>query len=264
MAGRAWTVDGVADQLAELGVEPGGVLLVHTAFRAARPIEGGPAGLIEALRRALGSQGTLVLPSWTDDDDTPFDPLRTPAARALGIVPDTFWRMPGVLRGQHPFALAAAGPLAAEVVAGPPPIPPQAPDSAVGRVHRYDGQVLLIGIGHECDTTLHLAEVMAGVPYGVPKHVTVLRDGRPERVDYLENDHCCERFALAEGWLRERGLQRDGPVGHARARLARARDIVQVALERLSADPLVFLHPPGDGCAECDLARASVGIGPGS
>src|SRR5688572_10855896 len=40
-------------------------LLVHTSFRAVRPIEGGPLGLIEALRAALGSDGTLVLPSWT-------------------------------------------------------------------------------------------------------------------------------------------------------------------------------------------------------
>ncbi len=31
-----------------------------------------------------------------------------------------------------------------------------------------------------------------------------------------------------------------------------------MALEQLAADPLVFLCPPGAGCGECDLARASV------
>jgi aminoglycoside N3'-acetyltransferase len=77
-------------------------------------------------------------------------------------------------------------------------------------------------------------------------------------VEYGENDHCCERFALADGWLRERGLQREGPVGHAHARLARSRDVVDAALERLARDPLVFLHPAGAGCGECDEARASV------
>jgi aminoglycoside N3'-acetyltransferase len=44
----------IAAQLDALGVERGGVLLVHTAFRAVRPVEGGPEGLLDALRDALG------------------------------------------------------------------------------------------------------------------------------------------------------------------------------------------------------------------
>jgi aminoglycoside N3'-acetyltransferase len=236
----------------------GGVLLVHTSFRATRPVEGGPAGLIAALRDAVGPSGTLVMPSWPGDADAPFDPRTTPAADDLGVVADTFWRLPGVLRSDHPAAFAAQGPRAGAITADPLPLPPHLPASPVGRVHDLDGQVLLLGVGHDADTTLHLAELVAGVPYGVPHHCTVLRDGQPVRIDYLENDHCCMRFALADDWLRARGLQREGTVGHAQARLVRSRDVVAVALEQLARDPLVFLHPPGEGCEECDLARASV------
>jgi aminoglycoside N3'-acetyltransferase len=222
-------------------------------------VEGGPAGLVAALRDALGPDGTLVMPSWGDDDDRPFDPASTPAAPDLGVVADTFWRMPGVARSRHVFAFAAAGPAAAAVTADPLPLPPHRPESPVGRVHELDGQVLLLGVGHDADTTLHLAELTAGVPYRLRKHVTVPGDdGRPVRVEYGENDHCCERFALADGWLRPRGLQREGPVGRAPARLARARDVVAVAVEALARDPLVFLHPAGAGCAACDEARRSV------
>lgn len=248
----------VAAQLRALGVEEGGVLLVHTSFRAVRPVEGGPLGLVGALRDALGPGGTLAMPSWTGDGDAPFDPRTTPAAADLGAVAETFRRLPGVRRSDHPFAFAAAGPRAERVVSGPLPLPPHGPESPVGRVHELGGQVLLLGVGHDADTTLHLAELLAGVPYRVPKHCTVLRDGRPARIEYGENDHCCERFALADGWLRARGLQREGPVGHARARLVRARDVVEAAREQLARDPLVFLHPAGAGCAECDGARASV------
>ena len=251
------SISELAEQLRSLGVDAGGVLLVHTSFRAVRPVEGGPAGLIAALREALGADGTLVMPSWTGTDEEPFDARNTPASPDLGVVADTFWRMPGVMRSAHEFAFAAAGPRAEEIVAGPLPLPPHIPASPVGRVHDLDGQVLLLGVGHDADTTLHLAELMAGVPYRVLKHVTTLKDGRPARVDYGENDHCCERFALADVWLRERGLQREGTVGHARARLARSRDIVSVAREHLAADPLVFLHDPSDDCEECDTARAS-------
>jgi aminoglycoside 3-N-acetyltransferase-4 len=198
------------------------------------------------------------MPSWTGDDDEPFDPITTSPSPDLGVVADAFWRRPGVARSTHPFALAAAGPLAERIISGPLPLPPHIPESPVGRVHDLDGQVLLLGVGHDADTTLHLAELLAGVPYEVPRHCTVLQDGRPVRIDYGENDHCCARFAFADQWLREWGLQSEGRVGHAHARLARARDIVEIALEHLVADPLLFLHPEGAGCAECDEARSTV------
>ena len=253
------TIAQLIDQLRALGVEEGDVLLVHTSFRAVRPAEGGPRGLIDALRRALGPNGTLVLPSWTGDDDSPFDPATTATSPDLGILPATFWQLPGVRRSAHAFAFAAAGPHAERILGDPLPIPPHRLESPIGRVYELDGKVLLLGVNHTEDTTLHLAEAMAGVPYSVPKHITVLENGRPVRIDYGENDHCCQRFALADEWLRSRGLQREGLVGHAHARLARSRDIVSVAGEYLRRDPLIFLHPPGE-CAECDLARVPVAV----
>jgi hypothetical protein len=33
---------------------------------------------------------------------------------------------------------------------------------------------------------------------------------------------------------------------------------VDVAVERLARDPLLFLHAPAAGCGECDAARQSV------
>lgn len=255
---REWTRAEMAEQLNALGVASGAVLLVHCSFRHVRPIEGGPQGLIDALRGAIGATGTLVMPSWAEDDDAPFDPATTPASPDLGIVADTFWRQPGVVRSEHPFAFAAAGPQAHRITADPLPLPPHIAASPVGRVHELDGQVLLLGVGHDANTTIHLAELMAGVPYGVPHHCTVLQNGSSARIDYLENDHCCERFALADDWLKEKGLQREGPVGNANARVIRARDIVNVVLQQLARDPLVFLHPPEAGCEECDAARRSI------
>ena len=72
------SVGTLVGQLENLGVEEGGVLLVHTSFRAIRPVEGGPGGLIEALFERLGPQGTLVMPSWPEDANEPYDPARSP------------------------------------------------------------------------------------------------------------------------------------------------------------------------------------------
>nr|WP_304528365.1 AAC(3) family N-acetyltransferase [Pigmentiphaga sp. NML080357] len=90
-----------------------------------------------------------------------------------------------------------------------------------------------------------------------PRYCTVIEHGSPVRVDYRENDHCCERFSLADAWLGAKGLQRKGRVGHAMARLVRSRDIVATALGHLARDPLIFLHPPEARCEECDEARRS-------
>lgn len=254
-----WPKTEIVKQLRDIGVTPGGVLLLHASFRSVRPVEGGPRGLIEALQSALGPQGTLVMPSWSGLDDEPFDREKTPVTPDLGIVADIFWRLPGAMRSNHPFAFAAIGPHARHITADPLPLPPHIPASPVGRVHELGGQVLLLGVGHDADTTLHLAELMAEVPYGSARHCTILSDGRPVRVEYRENDHCCERFSLADDWLRAGGLQREGPIGNATARLIGSRAIVAKALGRLARDPLIFLHPLGAGCDECDEARGSVG-----
>jgi aminoglycoside N3'-acetyltransferase len=248
----------IVAQLRSLGVAAGGVLLVHSSFRAVRPVEDGPRGLILALLDALGPRGTLVMPSWTGDDDVVFDSRSTAASPDLGIVAETFRQLPGVVRSTHPFAFAAAGPLASEITGDPLPLPPHRRESPVGRVFDHDGQVLLLGTGHNANTTLHLAELMAEVPYRLHKHCTVTVHGRPVRVEYGENDHCCERFGFAEAWLRSRGLQAEGTIGAAHARLARSRDIVSVALDNLAQDRLIFLHAPEAGCAECDAARGSI------
>jgi len=251
-------VDDVAWQLETLGVRRGGILLVHMSYRAVRPVHGGPAGVIDALRLALGPSGTLVMPSWTADDDSPFDPERTPASTDLGVTAEVFRQQPGVRRSNHPFAFAALGPEAAAITADPLPIPPHRLESPIGRIWERNGQILLLGVGHDSNTTIHLAEALAHVPYAVPKHITVLRDGVPVRIDYGENDHCCRRFALADEWLRTRGLQRDGRVGNAEARLVGSQDVVAVVQKHLARDPLLFLHD--DSCEECREARRSVGM----
>ena len=248
----------LVEQLRALGVRQGGVLVVHTSYRAVRPVDGGPTGMIEALHAAVGSEGTVVMPSWGEDDDIPFEPANTPVSPSLGVTAEIFWRLPEVRRSAHPFAFAALGPQAEAVTADPLPLPPHRLESPIGRVHELDGQILLLGVGHDANTTIHLAEVLAQVPYGVPKYCTVVEDGRAVRTDYVENDHCCQRFALADEWLRVRDLQREGIVGHAPARLVRSRDVVTVVREQLLRDPLIFLHALEGGCAECDEARRSV------
>lgn len=249
--------DEVRDELRSLGVEPGGILLVHTSFREVRPVDGGPPGLIRALRAAIGPRGTLVMPTMTAGD-APFDPNSTPTVD-MGVTAETFWRTPGVVRSTHPGAsFAAVGP-DAEYICRPQPLaPPHGPDSPVGRVHELDGRVLLLGVDHSESTTLHLAEAIAEVPYFM-EHPCIVGSGLDAREEWIpEPDHCCEGFKALNAWLHEAKLQREGTVGYAKAKLSRARHLVEAALARLRQDPLCFLCAPARACRECNAARASV------
>ena len=246
----------IADDLVALGVSGDGVLVVHTAFSSFGRRAGAPTDLIAALRMAAGTRGTLVMPSMSDDDDNPFDPRSTPCA-GMGIVADTFWRMPGVSRSDSPHAFAALGPHAAEITAPHPIDVPHGLDSPVGRAYELDAEVLLLGVGHDANTTVHLAENVAGVRYKLPKYATVMRNGQLVRHHYREVDHCCANFALLDSWLEARGHQQRGFIAGAPARLASARDVVTAALDQLRENELIFLHPPGV-CTECDEARASM------
>ena len=204
----------------------------------------------------MGLEFDGVMPSMTSDDDHPFDPERIPCPD-MGIVADTFWRIPDVLRSDSPHAFAAVGPRAAWITAPHPIDPPHGPDSPVGRVYELNGQVLLLGVGHDANTTVHLAENLAGVRYRREKHVTILKDGKPTRLEYREIDHCCENFAFVDEWLDEKDFQRRGEVGRGEARLAQSRDIVAVVSEHLKANETVFLHPRGVD-VECDDAWESL------
>ena len=196
------------------------------------------------------------MPSMSDDDDYPFDAAST-ACRGMGIVADTFWRLPGVRRSNSPHAFAAAGPAAADITAEHPLDLPHGMDSPVGRVHAADGSILLLGVGHDANTTIHLAESLAPVRYRRSKYLTVWRDGQPGRFDYDEIDHCCENFNLMDRVARCRAAAaawhrrpcRSPPDSIARYRGNGSRPASRTR-DRVS-------HPPGVD-HECDEARASL------
>jgi aminoglycoside 3-N-acetyltransferase len=246
----------VAD-LEQLGVRAGSVLCVHTSLRAVGRVADGPSGVIRALRARLGATGTLVMPSMTGGA-TPYDPRATPT-RDMGIVAETFWRLPGVLRSTHPSsAFAAAGPLAIQITQSHPLEHPQGLDSPIGKVYQHHGWVLLLGVEQDSNTMLHLAEALSNVPYRRIARVRVREAGVERWVEFAEIDHCCQNFGKIAEPLRTRRQLRSGKVGRAQAHLMRARDVVQVACDLLAADPFAFLCPPGQ-CQlgeECDEARA--------
>jgi aminoglycoside 3-N-acetyltransferase len=61
--------------------------------------------------------------------------------------------------------------------------------------------VLLPWGWHDDNTTIHLAEALAGVRYRRRKSVLFRQNGQALRCAYAEIDPCCQNFHLVDGWL---------------------------------------------------------------
>jgi len=121
-ASKGWcSADRITRDLRALGVRESGTLLVHSSLSSLGFVRGGPKAVIEALRAAIGPQGTLVLPthSWerSGRGDFTFDIRTTPSC--VGAISETFRTMGGVTRSLHPtHSVAAIGPLSASLFRG--------------------------------------------------------------------------------------------------------------------------------------------------
>jgi aminoglycoside 3-N-acetyltransferase len=88
-------------QLHSLGVRIGDVVMVHASLRAIGPVEGRALGLLDAVRGAIGPQGTLLMVLSALEGE-PFDALRTPVDTAdYGILAEVFRTFPGVQVSDH-------------------------------------------------------------------------------------------------------------------------------------------------------------------
>lgn len=255
------TVESLARDLGALGVRPGSVLLVHSSLASLGWAIGGAPSVVAALTEALGPDGTLVMPSHSAGLSDPadwaappvpepwhdhirrhmpaFDPATTPTWR-MGAIPESFRTHPGVLRSAHPRqSFAARGPQAAAITED------HALDCAMGersplaRLYDLDGWVLLLGVGHDRNTSLHLAEHRARYPakrdkpFGSP----VMVDGKRRWLVVKELDFDASDFAaIGDALERETAEVAVGRVGYAAARLMRQRRLVDFGARWMTAN----------------------------
>jgi aminoglycoside 3-N-acetyltransferase len=169
--------------LQELGLRPGQLIMLHASVRAIGWIVGGPDVVLDALLEVLTPSGTLMMYvgwevnieefyTWSADRQSaylaecpPFDPQRYRAQRKWSILTEYLRTRPGVHRSGNPGAsVAAIGAKARWITEKHPLQFGYGPGSPLAKLVQAGGQVLLLGAPLNTITLLHYSEHMAAVP----------------------------------------------------------------------------------------------------
>lgn len=242
------TRDSLASDLRSLGLPMGAVVLVHSSLSALGWTAGGALAVAQALFDAIGPAGTLVVPTHSGNLSDPagwerppipqswwetvratmpaFDPALTPT-RGMGAIADVVRRWPEARRSNHPqVSFTAVGPQAPTVVAGHSLEFGLGERSPLARLYDLDAFLLLLGVDHGTNTSLHLAEYRAGTRPETREAGPVLVDGVRRWERWPEIDMDSSVFAELGSALDATGAVTVGRVGVGPARLMRQRAAV--------------------------------------
>jgi aminoglycoside 3-N-acetyltransferase len=254
------TVDTLAVQFGICGLRAGQTVLVHSSMSKLGWVAGGAQAVIQALLRVLGDDGTLMMPTHTTQNTDPanwsnppvpeawvpvirahtpaFDPATTPT-RAMGAIPELFRTWPGTLRSAHPIgSFAAFGPNATKLTRNHQLLDMFGDSSPLGMLYQLDGYVLLLGVDHGNNTSLHLAENRANWEgkFFIPEATAIMVRGVREWVSFkmlsLETD---DFNTIGNAYEKQAKLRR-GRIGGAEVRLMRQRPLIDFAVEWMEAN----------------------------
>jgi aminoglycoside 3-N-acetyltransferase len=259
VTGLPVTRESLADELTRLGLRRGGVTLVHASLKSVGWVVGGPVAVVCALLDVLGPEGTLVVPTHTPGNSEPsawsrppvpeswwpiirasmpaFDPAITPS-RYMGAIAEVVRTWPGARRSSHPqLSFAALGANADRIVTDQPLDAALGGDSPLGRIYELDGDVLLLGVGHDSNTSLHLAEYrLPAAPRRSDGAAVLAPDGERTWTTWIDVAVDESDFERLGRDLDATGLVRVAPIAQTNARLMRQRDAVDFAVDWLVAN----------------------------
>ena len=251
------TITSLKHEFKALGVKQGTNVILHVSLSKIGWIIGGSVALLKALMDTLTEEGTLVIPTFTGDNSDPsywenppvpkswwekirkempaFEPEITPS-RGIGKVAETFRSWPGVLRSNHPIASFAAWGKNANIITENHELEIDLGEgSPISRLYDLNGQILLIGVSHINNSSLHLAEYRSDFP-GKRRRMTgsaVKVDNRNQWVEWEELNLNSDDFDRLGKDFELMTNYKPGKIGLAESRLISVREIVDFGVEWL-------------------------------
>ncbi|MGF1718456.1 AAC(3) family N-acetyltransferase [Vibrio kyushuensis] len=246
-----FTKQNLIDDLNRLGIDPNGVLLVHSSMKAIGSVEGGADTVLDALSELM-SNGLLLLPthSWDKHNlaDGIFDPEKEPTC--VGILSELFRNRTGVVRSLHPtHSVAALGNNAEQFIAGEEKATSPCPrDGVWGKLYDADAQILFLGCPLTRNTYIHGVEEWCEIPNRI--------DPIPEAIKIVKGEHIIdtvlhrhkspiksihEHYGKLEKPFIKLGIGHWGQVGEASVFLASAKQMADITTAFLKQNQDLFL-----------------------
>lgn len=248
----------------EVGLSRGDSVLVHSACSTLGPVDGGADTVLDALLEVIGAEGNLMLPTFNYTRPLPepyFDPTET--AGLTGVLAELGRKRPGAVRSLHPaHSVAVIGPDADALTRDHHTLQSFGVGSPIDRLAQTGGKVLLVGVGHVSNSTIHVAEEHAGIPKTFwcdpPPWVKVRTlTGQMLSVQLDSSASCSAAFGAAEGILRKYGEIRDLRQGNCKLQLMSGKAVLQRVAALLQEKPDHLLCTWA-GCKPCVGARAAL------
>lgn len=223
-----YSIDKLCSDLQAMNIAAGDILLVHSGFRNINAEN--PAAVIEALEKAVGSAGTLVMPSFPGGSEFMLAQSGTVVDTRnrksdCGVITETFRKMPGVIRSLSPgHCMAARGKLAAELMQDHEKCRVSAGwGSPFEKIIARRGKIVLIGTDNSHNTTLHYVENTHGAPTvcGIEFYPSVI-DAAGRRIVVPTLPHMPglpREYGKVDAELEAAGIQQRGKFGDAELRV---------------------------------------------
>ncbi len=249
------TIKSLKEDFNVLGVEKGNIILMHSSLSQLGWTVGGPVSVIDAILEIISNEGTLIMPTfssgntdpsewesppvpkeWWDDIKTnmpAFHPEKTPTL-GIGIIAETFRKYPNVIRSNHPTSSFCAWGKYAKYITENHRIEIDLGEgSPLAKIYELEGKILLLGVGHSSNSSIHLAEYRTNYKekcYNIQGSAVMVNNER-KWIEWKELNVITDDFEdLGRDFEEEIGYI-SKKVGLADARLFSQRKLVDFAIE---------------------------------
>lgn len=261
------TVHSLMKDFQHLGLEQGMTIIVHSSLKSLGWVCGGPVAVIEALMNVVGQEGTIVMPTQSADLSDPlywenppvpeewwdiirqempaFDPKTTPTL-GMGKIVECFRTYEGVVRSNHPTSsFAAWGKHAVDITSEQSLSFALGEQSPLQKLYDLKAMVLLIGVGYENNTSLHLAEYKADSCFTYQQGSPIMENGERVWKEYEEYMYDVDYFTDIGRAFEKCHWISIGKVGQAECRLIPQQELVDFAtimLKKRKEEQLVQMN----------------------